>query len=131
VFSGNYLVGNEAGDSKSWKDAQKMVGEVQAGNQGEIGGGDPTAGKQGQCDATDQVEARYIIVGSIQCSGFGHLQRCDSLHLPELIIVPLECVVIVCLAKICKLALRLFVLLLTGAPTRCSVHVSLRYMLYI
>lgn len=75
MFSGNYLVGNEAGDTKVWKDAQKMVGDVQAGSQGEIGGGDPTVNKQGQCDATDQVETRYIRVGSIQCSAFGHLQR--------------------------------------------------------
>jgi len=60
----DYLVGNEAGDTKAWKDAQKMVGDVQAETQGEIGGGDPTAGKQGQCDAADQGEARYIRVTS-------------------------------------------------------------------
>jgi hypothetical protein len=41
-----------------------MVGDVQAETQGEIGGGDPTAGKQGQCDAADQGEARYIRVTS-------------------------------------------------------------------
>jgi len=69
---------NEESFCNDWKESKRLVTNVQDGSPGEGGDGHSVSGGRSKLGATDQVEDGYIRVGTIKCSAFGGLTKCDQ-----------------------------------------------------
>jgi len=61
------------------KDAEKLDANVHNGGLGECGADSLSSGSRSKISTTDHVESGVIRVGSINCSAFGGLRKCDIL----------------------------------------------------
>ena len=77
VFSGSKSEWTKEGDVYDWKNAERVATHVQADCPGESGVYHSTSGTRSKLGAADQLEAGFIRVGTIRCSAFGGLKRCD------------------------------------------------------
>jgi glutamate 5-kinase len=77
MLSRNYMELFAEGADNDWKDAKRMDAYVQAGCLGEVGANHSTGGVRSKLSAANQVENGYIRIGSINCSAFRELQRCE------------------------------------------------------
>lgn len=79
VFSGDAVEWNDESDGEDCKNAKKVVGNVQSGRPGKAGVNHSAGGTRSKLSAMDSVQDGFIKVGSIKCSAFGGLYRCESM----------------------------------------------------
>ena len=77
MFLGNVVEWNEESVCYDWKDAKRMVTNVQAGRSGKVGEDYSVGGGRSKHGAANQMKDGYIRVGTIKCSAFGGLWKCD------------------------------------------------------
>ena len=78
MLLGSAMEWNEESFRNDWTDAKRLVTNVQDGRPGEGGDGHSVGGDRSKIGAADQVEDGYIRVGTIKCSAFGGLWKCDQ-----------------------------------------------------
>jgi hypothetical protein len=78
LFSGSAVAWDEEGLCYGGKDAEKLAADVQVGCPGKGGAVYSVGGSPSKFSPQNQMEYGYIRVGSINCSAFGGLRRCDD-----------------------------------------------------
>jgi hypothetical protein len=78
MFSGSAVEWNEESVCHDWKDAKRMVTNVQAECSGKAREDYSAGGGRSKLGAADRMEDGYIRIGTIKCSAFGGLWKCDQ-----------------------------------------------------